>query len=80
VSTQYLVEVPGFGEVTVFAQNTSHGEHAVEGDEVFLSWSVEHAFGLADMPPEEDRFLNDTSTGAMAVQEREKIEQELEGA
>ena len=80
VSTQYLVDVPGFGEVTVFAQNTSHGEHAVEGDEVFLSWSVEHAFGLADMPPEEDRFLNDTSTGAMAVQEREKIEQELEGA
>ena len=80
VSTQYVVDVPGFGEIAVFAQNTSHGEHAKEGDEVFLSWSVEHAFGLADMPPAEDRFLNDTSTGAMAVQEREKIEQELEGA
>ena len=80
VSTQYLVDVPGVGEVTVFAQNTSLGEHAKEGDEVFLSWSVEHAFGLADSPPEEGRFVDDTSTGSVAVQEREKLEAELEEA
>ncbi len=80
VSTQYLVDVPGVGEVTVFAQNTSLGEHAKEGDEVFLSWSVEHAFGLADTPPEEERFVDDTSTGSVAVQEREKLEAELEEA
>ncbi|MFZ9105819.1 MAG: ABC transporter ATP-binding protein [Pontimonas sp.] len=80
VSTQYLVDVPGVGEVTVFAQNTSLGEHAKEGDEVFLSWSVEHAFGLADSPPEEERFVDDTSTGSVAVQEREKLEAELEEA
>jgi len=80
VSTQYLVEVPSVGEVTVFAQNTSLGEHAKEGDEVFLSWSVEHAFGLADAPPEEERFVDDTSTGSVAVQEREKLEAELEEA
>ena len=80
VSTQYLVDVPGVGEVTVFAQNTSLGEHAKEGDEVFLSWSVEHAFGLADSPPEEERFVDDTSTGSVAVQERENLEAELEEA
>jgi len=80
VSTQYLVDVPGVGEVTVFAQNTSLGEHAKEGDEVFLSWSVDHAFGLADSPPEEERFVDDTSTGSVAVQEREKLEAELEEA
>jgi len=80
VSTQYLVEVPSVGEVTVFAQNTSLGEHAKEGDEVFLSWSVEHAFGLADTPLEEERFVDDTSTGSVAVQEREKLEAELEEA
>ena len=80
VSTQYLVDVPGVGEVTVFAQNTSLGEHAKEGDEVFLSWSVEHAFGLADSPPEEERFVDDTSTGSVAVQEGEKLEAELEEA
>ena len=80
VSTQYLVDVPGVGEVTVFAQNTSLGEHAKEGDEVYLSWSVEHAFGLADTPPEEERFVDDTSTGSVAVQEREKLEAELEEA
>ncbi|MEK9602341.1 MAG: ABC transporter ATP-binding protein, partial [Pontimonas sp.] len=42
VSTQYLVDVPGLGEITVFAQNTSLGEHAKHGDEVYLSWQVAH--------------------------------------
>jgi spermidine/putrescine transport system ATP-binding protein len=78
VSTQYLVDLPGLGEITVFAQNTSLGEHAKTGDEVYLSWQVAHAFGLADAPPPEDRFQADTDTAAVAVQEREKLEAELE--
>ena len=78
VSTQYLVDLPGLGEITVFAQNTSLGEHAKTGDEVYLSWQVAHAFGLADAPPREDRFQADTDTAAVAVQEREKLEAELE--
>ena len=80
VSTQYLVDVPGLGEVTVFAQNISLGDHAKDGDEVYLSWLVEHAFGLADPPPVEERFMSDTDTGSVAVQEREKLEAELEEA
>ena len=80
VSTQYLVDVPGLGEVTVFAQNISLGDHAKDGDEVYLSWLVEHAFGLADSPPVEERFMSDTDTGSVAVQEREKLEAELEEA
>jgi spermidine/putrescine transport system ATP-binding protein len=78
VSTQYLVEVPGLGEVTVFAQNTSLGDYASSGEEVYLSWKIEHAFGLADAPPEEERFASDTNTASVAVQERDKLEAELE--
>jgi spermidine/putrescine transport system ATP-binding protein len=80
VSTQYVVTVPGLGEIAVFAQNTSPGDHARPGDEVFLSWRVEHAFGLAEAPPTPERFSSDTNTAAVAVQEREKLETELEGA
>jgi spermidine/putrescine transport system ATP-binding protein len=80
VSTQYVVDVPGISSVTVFAQNTSLGDHAREGDSVWLSWSVDHAFGLAEAPPAEERFMSDTDTGAVAVQEREKLEAELEEA
>ena len=78
VSTQYVVTVPGLGEVTVFAQNTSLGDHATEGDEVYLSWQIDHAFGLAEAPPEPERFSSDTDTASVAVQEREKLETELE--
>jgi spermidine/putrescine transport system ATP-binding protein len=78
VSTQYVVALPGLGNITVFAQNTSLGDHATEGDEVFLSWKVDHAFGLADAPPREERFAADADTGSVAVQEREKLEAELE--
>jgi len=77
VSTQYVVAVAGLGDVTVFAQNIS-GEHATEGDEVYLSWHVDHAFGLAEAPPVEGRFASDTDTASVAVQEREKLETELE--
>jgi spermidine/putrescine transport system ATP-binding protein len=78
VSTQYVVAVPALGEVTVFAQNTSLGDHAKEGDEVYLSWQIDHAFGLAEAPPAPERFAADTDTASVAVQEREKLETELE--
>lgn len=80
VSTQHVVSVPGLGDVTVFAQNTSLGQHAKEGDEVYLSWQVDHAFGLAEPPPAPERFSSDTDTASVAVQERMKLETELEGA
>jgi spermidine/putrescine transport system ATP-binding protein len=78
VSTQYVVAVPGIDDVTVFAQNTSLGDHAKEGDEVYLSWQIDHAFGLAEAPPAPERFAADTDTASVAVQEREKLESELE--
>jgi spermidine/putrescine transport system ATP-binding protein len=79
VSTQYTVAVPGFGDVTVFAQNTSLGDHARPGDEVYLSWSPEHAFGLLDHPNvSSGKFVADTDTGSLVVAEREKLEAELE--
>ena len=46
VSTEYLVEVPGAGRMSVFAQNLT-GVSAAPGDQVRLAWSPEHAFALA---------------------------------
>jgi spermidine/putrescine transport system ATP-binding protein len=50
------------------------------GAEVWLSWSVEHSFGLADAAPRESKFDDDTDTHALAVQKRAKLEAELEEA
>jgi spermidine/putrescine transport system ATP-binding protein len=50
VSTSYLVAVPGLGTVTVFAQNMVFGPVVSVGAEVWLSWRVEHGFGLDDDP------------------------------
>lgn len=49
VSTQYLIAVPRVGTVTVFAQNMVFGPVVAVGAEVWLSWSVEHTFGLDDV-------------------------------
>ena len=49
VSNQFLVDVPNIGLVTVFEQN--EGNSTVElGDQVWISWKVEHSFGLSDLP------------------------------
>jgi spermidine/putrescine transport system ATP-binding protein len=45
VSTEYRVEVPGLGELGVFAQNRG-GDLMRPGDAVGLSWDPAHAFGL----------------------------------
>ena len=79
VSTQYIVSVQGLGTMTVFAQNIGSGPVASEGDEVWVSWHVEHGFGLADEPSAAVRFPSDDSTGSIAAQRREALVAELEG-
>lgn len=62
VSTQYVVQVPVLGDVTVFEQND--GDIVGVGEQVWLSWSVDHAFGI---PVEETFDENDLSTRALAA-------------
>lgn len=80
VSTQYQVQVPGLGTLSVFAQNMSFGPVVNVGAEVWLSWTVDHGFGLADDPATSPRFEPDEDTSAIAVQRRERLEAELEEA
>ncbi len=80
VSTQYLVGIPGLGTVTVFAQNLVSGPVVGDGAEVWVTWSVDHGFGLADEPAEEPRFDPDDDTQAIAIAQRKRIEAELEDA
>ncbi len=68
VSTQYAVEVPGAGTVQVFSQNVEAGPAAKLGDEVWLSWFIEHTFGLADDHLETGAITADFSTQAIATQ------------
>jgi len=56
VSTQYLVEVPGVGTITVFAQNMVFGPVVNRGSQVWVSWTVDHGFGLADEQGVSPRF------------------------
>lgn len=67
VSTQYAVEVPGAGTVHVFEQNVEAGPGAALGDEVWLSWSVGHTFGLADDRLDTGALTSDFSTQAIAT-------------
>ena len=46
VSTEYTVRVPGVGRLVVFAQNLAADVPVAPGDEVWLTWSPEHAFAL----------------------------------
>ncbi len=66
VSTQYTVDLPGTGAVQVFAQNLQAGPTAALGDEVWLSWHVEHTFGLADDRLDTGALSSDLSTRAIA--------------
>jgi spermidine/putrescine transport system ATP-binding protein len=49
VSTQYIVEVPRLGSMVCFAQNMVFGPVANLGAQVWLSWKVDHGFGLSDV-------------------------------
>jgi spermidine/putrescine transport system ATP-binding protein len=50
VSNQYLIEIPKIGDVIVFAQNVGISPVVELGEKVWVSFKVEHAFGLADLP------------------------------
>ncbi len=50
VSNQYLIDIPNIGEVTVFAQNVGKSPVVELGAQVWVSWKVEHSFGLRDLP------------------------------
>ena len=50
VSNQYLIEIPEIGEIVVFAQNIGKSPVIALGAQVWVSWKVEHGFGLADLP------------------------------
>lgn len=54
VSNQYLIDVPGFGDITVFAQNVGKSPVVELGAKVWISWKVEHGFGLSDLPSKAD--------------------------
>ncbi|MFT4123753.1 MAG: ABC transporter ATP-binding protein [Microbacteriaceae bacterium] len=81
VSTQYQVAVPGMGTIVVFAQNMVVGPVVALGAEVWLRWGVEHGFGLGDDPADvvqPGRFVDDADTSAIALQQREALEAELD--
>lgn len=80
VSTQYIVTIPGIGTVTVFSQNLGFGPVVSEGSEVWVSWQVDHGFGLEDEPSDAPRFPADTDTATIAVQKKRALMSELEGA
>lgn len=80
VSTQYLVDVPGNGTVVVFAQNADTAPLAPQGAEVWVSWNVDHGFGLEDDEASESKFTSDDSTARIAVQKKEALQSELEEA
>jgi spermidine/putrescine transport system ATP-binding protein len=50
VSNQYLIDIPNIGEITVFAQNVGKSPVVELGAQVWVSWKVEHSFGLRDLP------------------------------
>ena len=78
VSTQYQVAVPGIGNLGVFAQNVAFGPVVQDGAEVWLSWSVDHGFGLADEPEAAPRFPADDDTATIATQARRDLIAEIE--
>lgn len=71
-STQYVVDIPGVGEIVVFEQNMVFGAVFSRGAEVWVSWRAEHGFGLdaaarsAAASAEDDEGL-DTDTRTMAT-------------
>lgn len=72
VSTQYIVEAPLFGSLSVFEQNVEAGPGAKVGDQVWVSWSVEHTFGLLDDVVDENSGDTGMSTTVIATQRAER--------
>ncbi|WP_394770250.1 ABC transporter ATP-binding protein [Lacisediminihabitans sp.] len=80
VSTQYIVAIPGLGSIVVFAQNMGVGPLVGEGTETWVSWKVEHGFGLEDEAPRQPRFSSDTDTASIALEKKRALMSELEEA
>ena len=80
VSTQYQVQVPGLGVMTVFSQNLAFGPIVNLGAEVWLTWTTDHGFGLEDDPAAAPRFEPDEDTSQIATQRRERLEAELDAS
>ena len=80
VSTQYQIAVPGIGLITVFAQNMVFGPVANVGAEAWVTWTVDHGFGLADEPQRAPKFAADTDTATIALQTRHELLAEIEEA
>jgi spermidine/putrescine transport system ATP-binding protein len=78
VSTQYQLAVPGLGLITVFAQNMVFGPVVNVGAEAWVSWTVDHGFGLVDEPEHAPRFAPDTDTATIAAQTRHELLAEIE--
>jgi spermidine/putrescine transport system ATP-binding protein len=49
VGNQYLVEMPSGTDITVYAQNIGEDLTPRSGEEVLLSWPVEHTFAVTPM-------------------------------
>ena len=75
-----LIAIPGIGPVVVFAQNMVFGPVVHEGAEVWVSWAVDHGFGLVDEPEAAPRFAPDADTAAIATQTRKDLLTEIEEA
>lgn len=80
VSTEYQVQVPGLGTMSVFSQNLAFGPIVNLGAEVWLTWTADHGFGLEDDPAAAPRFEPDEDTSQIATARRERLEAELEEA
>lgn len=73
VSTQYLIEMPNLGTVVVFAQNIDSSRPVGEGSDAWVSWRVEHGFGLEDEAPVAPKFAADVSTAVLATQGKNAV-------
>ena len=80
VSTQYQIAVPGIGLITIFAQNMVFGPVVNLGAEAWVSWTVDHGFGLLDEPEHTPKFSPDTDTATIALQTRHELLAEIEEA
>lgn len=65
VSTEYLVDLPELGTMSVFAQNLDAVVRARRGDRVQLAWLPQHTFGLAGG--------QDTHAGVVELEAEESV-------
>jgi spermidine/putrescine transport system ATP-binding protein len=72
VSTQYSIEAANFGTIAVFEQNVEAGPTAGVGDEVWVSWNVEHTFGLLDDQEPNGADDESASTSMIATQHADR--------